>query len=229
LAVSFVDFFRHSFPGKAVVVTAIAAGIMSAQADSLKGWHQAIWIVILCGFAYMEIRSVDVDRMQRDKEQRETMNNQYLVEQAQRAGFQKTAKGIETTDQLLNDENANIVLLLKRPAGGAVITQSLGNLRERALALSQKILGRLFSFRTARIVTVDSPVLDSNIFRWCCLDEVRSIRDEFVDLHIRDRELDEHLSDIPDVRHKPPREVIPYYYMEEIAKRLTALAAEPQH
>jgi hypothetical protein len=77
-------------PGMAVVMMAIAAGIMSCQPEALRGRHQAVWIVILCLFAYMEIRSIDADRAVHEKEQAEARATHDREFRATTSDLQKT-------------------------------------------------------------------------------------------------------------------------------------------
>jgi hypothetical protein len=55
-------------PGKAVVFLAVAAGVMSLQPD-MEPKHKVIWVLILFGFALVEIKSIDLDRAQHEREQ----------------------------------------------------------------------------------------------------------------------------------------------------------------
>jgi hypothetical protein len=218
-------------PGKAVVFIAVAAGIMSLHPD-LKWWHQVIWIAILCGFAYMEIRSIDVDRNVHDQEQYESLKQQNTLMTIQRRGFQDTADKINESIRLISSENGNIVLLAQRPPISVNKLLSLGNLRERALALSQKILVLVVTYQQDRMTPNGSKLVHySDLFRACCLREVVNIHAELSELHHRKPELDEIVDQIirsdEDMRRlgRNPTPILPQD-MREIAESLTQLAQE---
>jgi len=106
-------------------------------------------------------------------------------------------------------------------------TPTPGNLRERALALSKKIFAQLDE---SEIRFSSQPLLDrargeTITFRWCCLGEVRAIRDEFAQSHFEDSKLDDILGRI---QANAPNEIINHWDIEEIAKRLAVLAFPKQ-
>jgi hypothetical protein len=108
-----------------------------------------------------------------------------------------------------------------------VISAPPGNLSDRALALANKIFAQLVKFETAPAAGLsasDSLRNKTVTFRWCCLKEVRAIRDEFAAAHFVDDKLDSILSGIPMDAYAPPNEIIHRDDMEQIARRLSVLA-----
>jgi hypothetical protein len=106
-----------------------------------------------------------------------------------------------------------------------------GNLSERASALSKKIFTQLDTFQIAlssNPSALSRPQQDSAIFRFCCLDEVLAIRDEFAQVHLKDTKLDEILALITSHLRLSPLPLISHAEMEDIAIRLSILSS-PKH
>lgn len=210
-------------PGISVLLIGVSAGIMSLHPE-MKSGHQAIWVGILCVFAYMEIQSINFDVVHHDQEQREEQSERQVE-------FHATIRRLDSTIQLLNRQDDNIVLLTKRPIGGAVVQLSKGDLRDRALTLSHDILSQLIEFEANPNTPITDRIrFESNIFRVMFLPKVRDMRDEFAQLHFREEPLDQILDSISrddSLSEQAGSRKLPitHWVISEIAHDLTKLAS----
>jgi hypothetical protein len=76
-------------PGKAVAAMGVVAAVMSLRGE-MGGMEKVAWILLLFGFLAVEVKSIDNDRTLAEQERSATVERE-------RQGFEKIAKGIETS------------------------------------------------------------------------------------------------------------------------------------
>jgi hypothetical protein len=62
-------------PGKAVAALAVAAAIMSLRPEA-TGIERTAWMLVLCGFLYVELRTIDKDRSESAQRQIEAQQQE---------------------------------------------------------------------------------------------------------------------------------------------------------
>jgi hypothetical protein len=60
--------FHVPTPGKAVAALAVAAAVMSLRPEA-TGLERTAWVLVLCGFLYVELRTIDKDRSDSARQQ----------------------------------------------------------------------------------------------------------------------------------------------------------------
>ena len=192
----------------------------------------------------MEIRSIDTDRAQHDREISGSASQQEALRGQEQKHYQKTTDYISRMIALLNKENDNIVSLLRKPSGTAVVTPSYGNLRGRILGESQRLLSELLRFRAYenelwKKKATNQDINEANleeggVFLAEFLPNIKKLQAECALVHVQEPRLDQAIASIDSMREmndalrRMGNNHPPYYVnldtMEEIAQALTALA-----
>jgi hypothetical protein len=198
-------------PGFAAIVLGFWAGGFAFFTERIeKLAHKRLWkatfIVIFLLLSAAEIGIISADRREQYRKDREGRTNEKIH-------FDSIMGGFTTTANLLSIQNQNLTNLAKmRIQGSTTIIQaptSTGNLKERTILLSQKIVellqndaqacqttyGQLLKtadLETRQKITSHCATFTGKTFRFFngYFDNVVKIRRELADLHVSDPELD---------------------------------------
>ena len=108
--------FRTPSPGKAGIFLAVAAAIMSALGENLKGLAKFCWVLMLFAFLMVEYRAINQDRANSQKQFTEAFGN--LSQQADNNFKETLRQSNENLKQIIQDEHTNF--------GNVLVSQQKG-------------------------------------------------------------------------------------------------------
>lgn len=237
--VAFWWYFHLPSPGYAVTVMSVVAVLMALR-TKMDGRERFLWAALSIAFAVVEIHAIRFDRSNQDHLQ---AANQNELE----CNFRKIGKGItesvdaskdqfasimtrfDLTAQALSLQNRNLTALYNRPVG---ISESSGNLRDRALRLSTEIVAGMEKHDRANLTQSPSEQADksSAFFRFEYLPQVMALGEDLARVNIRDKWLDAFIAS--ERAYKKNKETFPgfpnmpiSFEIRKVAETLSNLAA----
>jgi hypothetical protein len=206
----------------AILATAAAVSTFYPPVSTAK-WDRVAWIGVFAILMILEVRNLYQDREEHNHQQvllSTSIGQQGQTLQGMAQNLQLSFSSISTTQASLSQTLASLNMqskgesskeLVPRPPPEIMISASYGNLRERAINLSQELY-RLTSQQqqeTQAALSKAEPSKSTSIvdfytnklsieYSWSYEDRVKQIRDDFAKLNIRDTDLEEMLKELAD-------------------------------
>jgi len=226
----------HPPVGTYVALLAIVAFSVSLRRKTSR-WEKATWTGLCFLLAFLEIQTLFQDRKEHDIAQRKYEAQQQNDREDERRNFSVLMDRITLTNSAIQRYFSNVQKLMS--VGAAAANPGAGNLRVRAISLSQDILSFLIERNQTSPMVRPNPNMNSMnnwenqtdiIFEMHLANRVIAMRDEFAALHLRRDRLDEFVDAYLDQRSrnralfggKPPVILLPE--LKEIADTITDLA-----
>jgi hypothetical protein len=195
-------------PGFAAIVLGFLASVFAFFIERIeKSRRKRLWktlfIAIFTLLLSAEMGIISADRREQDRKDAEGRKNE-------RRHFDSIMAGFSSTANLLSIQNQNLTNLAKMriPSSTTVVQSpaSTGNLKERTILLSQKIVALLQNDAQAcqtQLLIAADPDARQKIVSHCAtvtgktfrffkgyFDDVVEVRDELAGIHVRDPDLD---------------------------------------